>query len=92
MAKDSSGYTAKNILYSKNLQADNLAIICSEQKIKFEEMVDAANANAIDSAGGKRKRGNEDIVFTSKDGTTIEGHAGEDNNIEEKIMEICLME
>lgn len=77
----------------EKVQADNLAITCFEQKIKLEEMEDAANANeyAIVSAGGKRKRGNEEHAFTSNDGTNIEGVTG-DNNMEEKIMGISLLE
>jgi len=65
--------------------ADNLAIICSEQKIKLEEMEDAANA--IESAGEKRKRGNEEHAFTSNADGDIEGFA-----MEEKIMGQYLFE
>jgi len=75
--------------------ADNLAIICSEQKIKLEEMEDAANSNAIESAGRgeKRKHSHEEHAFASNvDGTNIEGHAGEDKNMEDKIMRQFLFE
>jgi len=58
----------------------------SEQK---HEMEDAAN-NAIESAGGTRKRGNDEehSTFTSDE---IEGSAG-DINAEEMVMGLYMLE
>ena len=74
----------------ENLQSEITALkqqaISSDQENTRHEMEDAANA--IEPAGVKRKRGNEEYTFTSDE---IEVSAG-DINAEEMVMEQYLLE